>query len=429
MQRTFEIGYGRGTRSFAMEEDDLLLEMKANETPVLLTGEAEIRRAMEAPIGAPRLREVVSATDSVCIVTSDVTRPMPTALALPLVLEELDAAGVPRDRITVVFGLGSHRPHTEEEKRRLVGPSLYGTLRLLDSDESDMVPLGTTSRGTPVDVFGPVARADRRICLGNIEMHYFAGYSGGAKAIMPGVSTRSAIQANHSRMVEPAAAAGRIEGNPIREDIEEAGALCGIDWILNVVLDEDKRVVHAVAGHPVQAHRAGCLHLDAMYKIAIPHLADVVIATPGGYPKDINLYQAQKALDNAQHAVREGGCILLAASCAEGLGEHVFENWLRDACSPDETLSRIRRDFQLGGHKAAAIAMVRSKCRILLVSDLPSDAACHRMMEPFSDLQSAVDEALRSHRTGAGVIVMPHAGSTLPFLPPPASFRQPEGAV
>ncbi len=415
MLRSFEIGFGRGSRTFMLDESDLLLELKANDVPVGLTGEPEIRRALSDPIGAPRLRDVVMAGDSVCIVTSDITRPMPTALALPPILEELDAAGVPRNRITIVFGLGSHRPHTEDEKRKLVGPALYDTLTVLDSHEDDMVRLGTTSRGTPVDVFGPVARADRRICLGNIEMHYFAGYSGGAKAIMPGVSTRSAIQANHSRMVEPAAAAGRIDGNPIREDIEEAGRLCGIDWILNVILDEEKRVVHAVAGHPIQAHRAGCRLLDAMYKIPIPHLADVVVASPGGFPKDINLYQAQKALDNAQHAVREGGCIILAASCSEGLGEHVFENWLRDACSPDETLSRIRKDFQLGGHKAAAIAMVRNKCRIILVSELPLDAACHRMMEPFSDLQSAVDEALRTHHTGRGVIVMPHAGSTLPF--------------
>jgi nickel-dependent lactate racemase len=279
------------------------------------------------------------------------------------------------------------------------------------------VHLGTTSRGTPVDVFGPVVRADRRICLGNIEMHYFAGYSGGYKAIMPGVSTHSAIQATHSRMVEPTAVAGKLEGNPIRADIEEAGALCGVDWILNVVLDEDKRIVKAVAGHPVQAHREGCRFLDAMYKVAIPKKADVVVATPGGFPKDLNLYQAQKALDNAQHAVRDGGCIILAAACTEGAGEPVFEEWLRGACSPDDTIARIRREFRLGGHKAAAIAMVRAKCRILLVSDLPDGSPCFGMMESFRDLQAAVDEALRTHGTGAGVLVMPHAGSTLPFLP------------
>jgi len=416
-KRTIELGYAKGTRSFEIDETDLLLELKANPVPTGLVGEPEVRRALSEPIGAPRLRDVVQPGETVCIVTSDVTRPMPTALVLPALLEELAAAGVTRDRITVVFGLGIHRPHTPEEHRKLVGEGVYGTLRLLDSDASDMVFLGTTTRGTPVDVFGPVVRADRRICLGNIEMHYFAGYSGGCKAIMPGVSTHSAIQANHSRMVEPTAVAGRLEGNPIREDIEEAGALLGVDWILNVVLDEDKRVVRAVAGHPVLAHREGCRYLDAMYKVAIPKKADVVVATPGGFPKDLNLYQAQKALDNAQHAVRDGGCIVLAAACTEGPGEPVFESWLRASCNPEETVARIRREFELGGHKAAAIAMVRAKCRILLVSDLPDGSPCFGMMESFRDLQAAVDEALRTHGTGAGMLVMPHAGSTLPFVP------------
>jgi lactate racemase len=416
-KRLIELGYAKGTRSFTIDERDLLLELKANPVPAGLVGEPEIRRALAEPIGAPLLRDVVRPGESVCIVTSDITRPMPTALVLPALLEELEAAGVTRDRVTVVFGLGIHRPHTEAEHRRLVGPALHGSLHLFDSDPSDMVHLGTTSRGTPVDVFGPVVRADRRILLGNIEMHYFAGYSGGYKAIMPGVSTHSAIQSNHRRMVEPTAVAGRLEGNPIREDIEEAGALLGADWLLNVVLDEDKRVVRAVAGHPVLAHREGCRFLDAMYKVAIPKKADVVVATPGGFPKDLNLYQAQKALDNAQHAVRDGGCIVLAAACTEGPGEPVFEEWLRTAVDPGETIARIRRDFQLGGHKAAAIAMVRARCRILVVSDLPDDSPCFAFMEPFRDLQAAVDEALRAHGTGIGVLVMPHAGSTLPLLP------------
>ncbi len=421
MKRTFTIGYGKGTRSFELDERDLLLDLKANPAPEGPTGLAEVLRAMREPIGAPRLRDAVRPGETVCIVTSDVTRPMPTALVLPAVLDELAAGGIRREDVVVAFGLGSHRAHTEEEKRRLLGPDVHGTVCALDPDPSDIVRLGTTARGTPVDLFGPVVRADRRVLLGNIEMHYFAGYSGGLKALLPGVSTREAIQANHRWMTDPAAGAGRLEGNPVREDIEEGASLLGADWILNVVLDEDKRVVKAVAGDATAAHRAGCRFLDAMYKVPIPRRADVVVATPGGYPKDLNLYQAQKALDNAQHAVRDGGCIVLAASCAEGLGEHVFENWLREACTPDDLVDRVRRDFRLGGHKAAAIALVRKKARILIVSDLPAGAACHKLMEPRDDLQAAVDEALRDHATGAGCIVMAHAGSTLPTLAGPAS--------
>ena len=170
-----------------------------------------------------------------------------------------------------------------------------------------------------------VAEADRRICLGNIEYHYFAGYSGGAKAIMPGVSTRAAIQANHSRMVLPECCAGALETNPLRMDIEEAGAMVGIDFILNVVLSEHKEILRAVAGDVTKAHRAGCAFLDTLYRKELAEAADIVLVSQGGAPKDLNLYQTQKALDNAKHAVRDGGIIILIGSCREGLGERTFE--------------------------------------------------------------------------------------------------------
>ena len=161
-----------------------------------------------------------------------------------------------------------------------------------------------------MDITRTVAEADFRICLGNIEFHYFAGYSGGAKAIMPGVSTPEAIQQNHRMMVSQDACAGKLEGNPLREDIEEAGRICGIDFIVNAVLDEHKQIVYAVAGHAVQAHRAGCAYLDRMYRTPIPRKADIVLVSQGGAPKDANLYQTQKALDNAKHAVKKGGTII-----------------------------------------------------------------------------------------------------------------------
>ena len=167
--------------------------------------------------------------------------------------------------------------------------------------------MGTASAGTPVDITRVVAEADYRICLGNIEFHYFAGYSGGAKAIMPGVSTRDAIQANHAMMVRPEACAGNIKNNPIRNDIEEAGRICGIDFIVNVILSENKKVLMAVAGDPVGAHRAGCQFLDTLYLKELEKPADIVLVSQGGAPKDLNLYQTQKALDNARHAVRGGG--------------------------------------------------------------------------------------------------------------------------
>ena len=236
-------------------------------------------------------------------------------ILLPLVIEELKQGGVNEKDTTIVMALGSHRKHTETEKKHLVGEDIYTKIRCIDSDSRQCIHLGTCKHGTPVDIYEEVANADRRICLGNIEYHYFAGYSGGAKAIMPGVSTREAIQANHSNMVNPNARAGVLNGNPVREDIDQVGEYIPIDFILNVVLDSEKNIIKAVAGHYIQAHREGCKFLDTINKSKIKERADIVITTPGGFPKDINLYQAQKALDNAKHAVKDGGIIILVASC------------------------------------------------------------------------------------------------------------------
>lgn len=413
-RKAYTIGYGHDTRSFWLDDSRLLLEMKAGEPEGEINQVGEVVRALREPIGKPALSELFYPGETVCIITSDITRPCPSAIILPPLLDELEAAGIRADDITIVFAIGSHRRHTEEEKQRLVGKDVYNRVHTIDSDPEDTVFLGTTVLGTPVNITSSVAQADRRICVGNIEYHYFAGYSGGAKALMPGVSNREAIQANHSRMIEPSSRAGAIDDNRLRLDLEEAADICGCDFILNVVLDEEKRIVKAVAGDHRLAHRVGCAFLDSLYKIPIRRQADLVIATPGGLPKDINLYQAQKALDNAQHAVRPGGIIILAAECGEGYGEDVFEEWLLAASCPMDLIERVKREFRLGGHKAVAIAMVLAKADVYFVSDMPADQAAHTFMKPCHDLQQAINDALDRLGPDAKVIIMPHAGSTLP---------------
>ena len=408
-----ELGFGSTVQPVELPDKNILAVLGANEITYELTGEAEVRRALANPIGSAPLSQVVKAGERVAIITSDITRPCPTWKILPPVLEELYAAGVKAEDITLVFGLGSHRKHTEAEQRKLAGGA-FDEITCRDSDPEDCVHMGVTSRGTPVDIDRVVATADRRICLGNIEYHYFAGYSGGAKAIMPGVSTRAAIQANHSRMVDPAACAGAIENNPIRQDIEEAGAICGVDFIVNVVLDSHKEIVCAVAGDVTAAHRVGCRFLDGMYRKDIPARADIVVVSQGGAPKDLNLYQVQKALDNAKHAVRPGGVIVLVGSCKEGLGEHVFEEWMLWAREPGDLIRRVREDFKLGGHKAAAIAMVLEQAEICLVSELEPDFVRQIFLEPYPTAQAAVDHAFEKMGPDATVIVMPWGGSTLP---------------
>lgn len=407
---------GTGVQSVEVPEGCVQQVLRPNPVEVALTGEEEVRRALSQPIGTPCLRDVVRPGERIAIITSDITRPMPTHVVMGPLLDELYAGGVRPEDITLVFALGSHRPHTPQERRKLAGERAFEEIRCVDSDSSDCVHMGTTSTGTPVDIVRVVAEADRRICLGNIEYHYFAGYSGGAKAIMPGVSTRAAIQANHSMMVRDEACAGNLTTNPLRRDIEEAADICGVDFICNVVLDEHKQIIRAVAGDVTAAHRAGCAFLDTLYQIKIKERADIVMVSQGGAPKDLNLYQTQKALDNAKHAVRDGGVIILIGSCREGLGEKTFEEWLLGAERPGDLIRRIEKDFRLGGHKAAAIAMVLEHADIYLVSDLDPELVKTCFMTPFSTVQEAYDAAVKKLGKDATVLAMPYGGSTLPCV-------------
>lgn len=409
-------GFGTGEQEVQLPEENLLGVLLPNHFYTRMTGEEAVLCALAHPVGTPPLCRIVRPGEKIAVVTSDITRPMPTWKVMPALLDQLYAGGVRPEDITLVFALGSHRKHTQAEKRQLAGERAFAEIRCVDGDPNDCVHMGTTRRGTPVDITRVVAQADRRVCLGNIEYHYFAGYSGGAKAIMPGVSTRAAIQNNHSRMVEPEACAGRIEGNPVREDIEEAAAICGVDFILNVVLDEHKEIVFATAGDVTDAHRAGCAFLDRLYRVNIPQKADIVLVSQGGAPKDLNLYQTQKALDNAKHAVKDGGAVILIGSCEEGLGERVFEEWMTGADSPESLIRRIKQDFRLGGHKAAAIALVLQKAEICLVSKMDPEFVKSIFLTPYSTAQEALDAAFSRLGPKATVLAMPYGGSTLPHL-------------
>lgn len=371
--------------------------------------------ALAAPIGSQPLRELVQPDQSIVIVISDVTRPCPSHLLLPPLVDELSAAGVHDDNILIVSALGSHRPQTPAERRTLVGPELASRLVCIDSNPNQVSYVGTTSRGTPIEAFTPVVMADVRIAVGNVEPHYFAGYSGGAKALVPGVCSLKTIQKNHSMMVDPEARMGLLHGNPVREDIEEGAALIGLDFILNVILDEDHSVVVAAAGHPVHAHRWACQVLDYQSKVTIEEPADIVVVSAGGYPKDLNLYQAQKALDSATAAVKPDGRIIWLAECREGLGNGTFESWIVGA-SADDILVRIQANFVLGGHKAAAIARTLKKAQVSLVSALPDELVRACGMHPFSSLEAAMAAALDNAAPDPVVAIMPEGAAVVPSI-------------
>jgi len=401
----YHLPYGKTEVSVDIPSKYRVRVLKPANTPVVADEITEIERALKNPVNSKCLSEIASPGQKAVIIVSDTTRPTPTARLLPPLISELNTAGV-RDT-TIVFGLGIHRRQTEDEKKSILG-GLYGEIRSIEHDINNCIYLGTTSRGTPVEIFEPVMDADIVICAGTIEHHYYAGYSGGAKSILPAVSSKKSIEANHALMLDPKSSAGRPD-SPVREDIEEAGALLGIDFILNVVLNERKEIVFAAAGDYIEAHRKGAAFLDKLCKIRVEP-ADIIIVSPGGWPKDIDIYQSHKALEHAKSAVKEGGSIILMAECREGFGNRVFEEWLN--FDRDEVIEKFKSGFVMGGHKAALIAALAKKADLYLVSSLPDEMVRKAYFIPAS-LENALGMALKKHGRDARIIVMPYGGSTL----------------
>ncbi|MFQ5711594.1 MAG: nickel-dependent lactate racemase [Candidatus Geothermarchaeales archaeon] len=414
----FQLKYGKGRVELQVPDKNVLFTLKPRTLPGVKNEAEAITHALREPIGAEPLRDLVDVGAEVALLVSDITRPCPSHKILPPLITELNRAGVSDDHITVFFATGMHRKHTRWEIERLVGSEMFERLRVVDHDSRDERIhryLGKTRRGTEVSVNEQVLDKDFLIGVANIDVHYFAGYSGGAKSLMPGVSSFETIQQNHSLMLHPGSKPGKAQGNPVREDLEEASRLANLDFIVNVVLNEERDIVKVVAGHPIEAHRAGIPPNDYMYKAPIGERADIVIAAAGGFPKDINLYQAQKGLDNAGYAVKEGGTIILLAECGEGLGDKTFEDWLSEATSPGDIIERLRDEFVLGGHKAYAIARLVENVGIILVSNLPDDLVKKSFMSPAKTVEDALKKAFNAQGRNATVTVMPFAGSTLPF--------------
>ncbi|MEE2657023.1 MAG: nickel-dependent lactate racemase [Candidatus Latescibacterota bacterium] len=416
MTTSIDLSFGESHLSVAIESERLLgIALPTEESGATSTElrSGIVRYALNNTDG-PLLREIVESDHRVAIVISDLTRPCPSDRILPDLLEEL--AHVPDDQIEIIVALGLHRPMTEAEIREAVGEPVRERLRVINHDPDRTVSLGTTSRGTPVEIFEPLVKADIRICVGNVEFHYFAGYSGGAKAVLPGCASQAAVTANHSMMVSHGAAVGRLDDNPIRQDIEEAGELVGVHFIVNVVVDSEQEIVAAFAGDVFRAHRAACEWVSERGSVPVSGMADIVLLGAGGHPTDLNLYQAQKALDNACGIVREGGIVIWVAECREGFGNQTFESWMRDADGPQAVLDRIQRQFVLGGHKAAAVAGVQKRARIYLVSRMSAADVAACGLTPFESVQQALKQAYAELGVTAKVLVMPRGGSTHPVI-------------
>ena len=362
-----KIPYGKEKVRISIPNKNLVKIVEPSETLLHMSEEDIIKEALKNPIKSKNLSELAKNKKNACILVSDMTRPSPSYKFLPYLIDELKTGGI--KEINIIFGLGIHREHSLDEKIKLVGEYAAGAANLFDSEADKCRFIGKTKLGTPVEIYGKALDSDLLIVTGNIEYHYFAGYSGGAKAVMPGIASRNSVQANHSMMLDDNSVAGNFYTNPVRLDMEEAGKMAGIDFVFNVILDDNKHIIAAVSGANNNAFIEGIKIYDSLYKIEVESKADLVITSPGGYPKDINLYQAQKALDNVKEIVKDGGTILLVAACPEGFGEDTFREWMNDAKDFNKLYERIKEKFVLGGHKAVAISKVLTKTNVYLYSD------------------------------------------------------------
>ncbi|MGM0465396.1 MAG: nickel-dependent lactate racemase [Acidobacteriota bacterium] len=408
--------YGEEEKEIFIPDKNYLGTLRPRQIPAVKNPEKEIERALRHPLGAPRLKELVSSKDAVVILVSDISRPSPSHIILPPVLKELKEAGVPSQKITLVFGLGIHRNQTEEEKKALLGEAIYSRFRCLEHDPAKCDYLGETSQGTPIEVFNEVLEASFVIATGNLEYHYYAGFSGGAKALAPGVCSRRTIEQNHKKFLAPGARPGEIRGNPIREELEEIAQTIGIDFMVNVVLNPDKQVIKAVAGDVTQAHRQGASFLDRISRTYVQEKADIVLVSPGGFPRDIDLYQTHKAMEHAIPALKDGGILITVGQCQDGLGVKPFTQVFNEGKTPQELVDELKKKFVQGRHVASRIAHIHLNTEIFLVSDLSEDIKDKLFFKNFESVDEALSLALDKIGKDAHVLVMPYGISTLPFV-------------
>jgi len=403
--------YGKGSVRLEIPKDRLLEVVKPRSS---VCKGLSVPEALAAPIGVEPLPKLLDKNDKVAVVVSDITRPCPTRRILPFVMRSLKASGVPRDNLRILIGTGTHRGHTSAEKRALLGTYASSVPQVVDHKMDSAQYVGTTKRGTRVSVNPLLLDVDFALAIGNVDVHYFAGYTGGYKAVIPGLAGKETIERNHSLMTLPNAEPGVIESNPVREDLEEAGRMTGLRYVVNVVQDEKKRIVSSFAGDPISAQRAATKTVDGLVQVPVKEPADIVLASAGGYPRDINLYQAHKAIENASHAVKNGGTIILVAECREGFGNTTFETWMTGASRLDEIGEKLSKQFILGAHKAFALSKIAKRAEIIVASNRLQASSI--VLKTCKKPQDALNDAWRSHGKDASILVMPYAMNTLPTI-------------
>lgn len=413
----FSFRYGKKKIAVELTPENLLGTIEPQKMKGVIDPVQAVRAALEQPIGSPRLSEIAAKQKQgkVVIIVNDLTRPTPYQYMLPPLLDELAEAGIKDDQITFVVATGNHRGHWAQENKELYTEEIAGKYSFINHDSTkDLAALGKLANGTQLLVNRHVAKADLVITTGLINPHQIAGFSGGRKSIMPGVVGKELITQNHSLMTMPSAKPGNYRDNPVHHMMMEVAQKVGVDFILNVVINSSREIVKVVAGHLEQAWVAGVDVSKKINMVKLKEQAEVVIAGAGGYPKDLNVYQAQKSLTNAAKAVKPGGTIILVAQCGEGYGDQVFEDWIRAAGSIAHIFKRFEAGFELGGHKAYALAQVLKDKEVVLVSDLPKKDVEQLFFTYAENINEALDYVAGKHGTNYRAWVIPEAGIVFP---------------
>ena len=420
-QYTFH--YGHGTKSFSLDESRVLKEVRMPSVPPMTDIKQGVLDAINNPVGCKPLKEIVKPGDTVTFICNDPTRVANSFDFMPVLVDELNKLGVPDANMEILFSLGSHRLMTAAEMAEAVSEGVAKRLKMYNSDcnEKDGFDyFGETSRKTPVWINKHLSGRDHVILTGTIVHHYFSGYGGGRKAVLPGCAAMETIRHNHSFMMDPHAGLGKTTDNPVYLDQMEGVALWAKGksvFLFNAVLDADHRFLKMFAGDYIAAHHEACKFVDYVYGVEIPQEADVVIVSCGGYPKDINVYQMQKTMDNAALAVRQGGVIILLAECEEGSGSKVLEETCRRLKTPEAIEAELKEHFVIGANKAYAVTRLMKKAHYILVTGLDKDLAKAMLFtDAVSDVETALKEAEKFVGKDYKVILMPTGSLTVPIL-------------
>jgi nickel-dependent lactate racemase len=417
----FNLAYGQSHLPIDLPDKRTTVIEPAH-TAGLADERAAVFAALEKPIDAKPLRELIRPTDRVCIGFTDITRATPNERIIPWLLEHL--SHLPRRNITLINSLGTHRPNTRAELEKLLTPAVVRDYRVINHEPENPAALkqfGTTRDGTPALIFREFAEADFRIATGFIEPHFFAGFSGGPKGVMPGLAGLETVMSNHGakNIGDPRSTFGVTDGNPIWEEMRDIALRVGTTFLLNVSLNDDRQITGVFAGDLLAAHKVGFefVRRSAMQKVKAPF--DIVVTTNSGYPLDQNLYQGVKGMSAGARILQEGGTLILACECREGVpANSPLDKLLRSASSPEEILTLLATPGFVRPEQwqAQIQALIQRKARVLVYSSLPDDVIRQAHLTPCHDITAAVNERLAQLGPDARVAVLPQGPLTIPYL-------------